>query len=48
MAFGQELVDLLTRHSMFGRFLVHAWRWQCGGLNIEHSISVDYGLKNIS
>jgi len=42
MTFGRELVVLLTKPSMFGKFLVHAWRW-CGGLNIEHSLSVHEG-----
>jgi hypothetical protein len=42
MTFGRELVVLLTKLSMFGRILVHGWR-QCGGLNNEHSISVDEG-----
>jgi hypothetical protein len=26
MDFGRELVDLLTKSSMFGKFVVHAWR----------------------
>jgi hypothetical protein len=48
MTFGrelaQELVVLLTKPSMFGKFLVHAWRWY-GGSNKEHSISVHGGSK---
>jgi hypothetical protein len=39
MTFGQKLVVLRTTPSMFGRFLVDAWR-QCGGLIKEHSLSV--------
>ena len=35
MTFGWELVILHTRPSMFGKFLVDAWRW-CRGLNKEH------------
>jgi hypothetical protein len=42
MNFGRELVVLLTKPSMFGNFVVHAWR-KCGGLNKEHSISVHEG-----
>jgi hypothetical protein len=26
MSFGRELVILLTKPSMFGKFVVHAWR----------------------
>ena len=39
MTFGRELVIWLTKPSMFGKFMVHVWRW-CGGLNKEHSISI--------
>ena len=42
MSFGRELVVLPTKPSMFGKFVVHAWRWG-GGLKIEHSISVHGG-----
>ena len=28
MTFGRELVVLLTKPSMFGKFLVHAWRFE--------------------
>ena len=35
MTFCWELVVLHTRPSMFGKFLVDAWRW-CRGLNKEH------------
>ena len=42
MSFGRELVVLLTKPSMFGKFVVHA----CGGLNIEHSISVHKGSNS--
>ena len=42
MTFGSELVVLNTKPSMFGKFLVHAWRW-CGGLNKEHYILVMEG-----
>ena len=42
MTFGRELVVLLTKASMLGKFLVHVWRY-CGGLNKEHSISVHGG-----
>jgi hypothetical protein len=41
MSFGRELVVLLTKLSMFGKFVVHAWR-EGGGLKIEHSISVHW------
>jgi hypothetical protein len=39
MTFGRGLVVLLTKSSMFGKFLVHAWRWS-GGLtkNIPYGI----------
>lgn len=39
MTFGGESVVLHTRPSIFGKFLVRAWRY-CGGLNEEHSRSV--------
>ena len=39
MTFGRELVVLLTKPSMSGKFLVHVWRL-CGGLNKEHYVSV--------
>ena len=42
MTFGRELVVLLTKSFMFGKFLVHVWGW-CGGLNKAHSISVHGG-----
>ena len=42
MTFGRELVVLLIKPAMFGKFLVHAWRW-CRGLKIEQSISVHGG-----
>ena len=42
MTFGRELVVLHTKLSMVGKFLVHAWT-KCGGLNIEHSISIHEG-----
>jgi hypothetical protein len=45
MTFGRELVVLLTKPSMFSKFLVHAWRW-CGGLNKEHSILVHGGSNS--
>ena len=35
MTFGRELVVLLTKSSMFVKFLMHVWR-SCGGLNNEH------------
>lgn len=34
-----ELVELLTKPSMYGKFSEHAWR-SCGILNKEHSILV--------
>ena len=40
MTFGWELVDCHTTPSMFGRFLVHAGRYSCGGLNEEQLILV--------
>jgi hypothetical protein len=46
MTFGRELVVLLTEPSMFGKFLVHAWR-SCGDLNNEHSISVHEGSNSV-
>ena len=39
MNFGKEWVVLPTKPSMFGKFVVHAWKYG-GGLKIEHSISV--------
>jgi hypothetical protein len=38
MTFGMELVVLLTKPSMFGKFLVHVWRY-CGGLNKENILN---------
>ena len=42
MDIGWELVVLQITTSIFGKFLVHAWK-ECGGLNKEHSISVIEG-----
>ena len=39
MTFGKELVVMLRKPSMFGKFLGACWR-PCGGLNKEHSILV--------
>ena len=39
MTFDRELVVLLTKPYVFGRFLVQVWR-SYGDLNKEHSISV--------
>ena len=46
MSFGRELDVLPTKPSMFGKFVVHAWRWG-GGLKIEHSISVHGGSNSL-
>ena len=45
VTFGQELVVLYRKPSMFDKFSVHAWRW-CEGLNNEHSISVQSGSNS--
>jgi hypothetical protein len=45
MSIERELVVLLTKPSMFGKFVVHEWR-QCGGLNKEHSILVHGGSNS--
>jgi hypothetical protein len=42
MSFGWELVVLPTKPSMFGKLVVHVWRYG-GGLNKEYSISVHGG-----
>ena len=39
MTFGRELVVLLTKPSMFGKFLLHVYR-SCGDKNKERSILV--------
>jgi hypothetical protein len=39
MTFDQDLVVLQVILSMFGRFVVHSWRW-CGGMNKEHPMPV--------
>ena len=45
MTSGRELVVLLTKPSMFVKFLVQAWRW-CGGWNKEHYILVHGGSNS--
>ena len=44
--FGQELVELHTRPSMFSKFLMHAWKW-FGGLNKEHFYIASLAVKLI-
>ena len=42
LRFGWELVVLHTKHSMFGKILVHGWSW-CGSLNKKYSTLVHWG-----
>jgi hypothetical protein len=45
-SFGRELVVQHTKLFMFSKFSVDAWS-QCGGLNKEHSILVNWGQNPV-
>ena len=44
MPFGRELVVLLTKLSMFGEFLVHAWRFEQRTKELEALFKEIFGV----